>query len=151
MTRIKKKTTRKNALEKIDNATKLMSNSLKNEKRIAFLNKFVLCEIACKHIVEAYKRQTKALKPSEYITLDMRHIPAALTMYEYSIPLHILNDVFGGSGKYKKSGTKSAKKLRDGIMHAMSENDLAEIMEREEFLNDRMDSFLKHFGYGENG
>lgn len=83
------------------------------QKRRAFINKFVQCEIACKHIVESYKRHKKDLKPGEYVTLDMRHIPAAMTTYGYDIPKHILSDIFSDS---KKRGKKSAKKLRDGIM-----------------------------------
>lgn len=45
----------------------------------------------------------------------------------------------------KKRGHKSAKKLRDGIMHAMNDDDLNEVIEREEFLYGRMDEFLSYF------
>lgn len=134
--------TRKNASNKLKKAQLLMEDDMRMQKRKAFINKFVLCEIACKHIIEAYKRHKKDLKPGEHVTLDMRFIPAALNAYGYDIPRHILSDIFSGG---KKRGSKSAKKLRDGIMHAMNEDDLTEIVDREDFLHNRMDEFLKYF------
>ena len=140
--KIKVDMTRKNASKKVERVKALMEDTAKMQKRRDFINKFVLCEIVCKHIVEAYKRHQKDLKPGEYITLDMRHIPAAMTLYRYSIPKHVLSDVFGSG---KKRGQKSAKKLRDGIMHAMNDDDLNEVIEREEFLYGRMGEFLSYF------
>ena len=72
----------------------------------------------------------------------MRSIPSALNDYGYDIQKHILSDIFSSG---KKRGSKSAKKLRDGIMHAMNEDDLNEIIDREDFLHSRMDEFLKYF------
>lgn len=134
--------TRKNASIKYKKAQLLMEDAERMQVRKTFINKFVLCEIACKHIIEAYKRHKKDLKPGEYVTLDMRSIPSALNDYGYDIPKHILSDIFSGG---KKRGSKSAKKLRDGIMHAMNEDDLNEIIDREDFLHSRMDEFLKYF------
>lgn len=140
--KIKVYVTRKNVSIKVEKVKTLMEDSTMMQKRRDFINKFVLCEIACKHIIEAYKRHKKDLNPGEYITLDMRHIPAAMTLYGFSIPKHVLSDVFGSG---KKRGQKSAKKLRDGIMHAMNEEDLNEVIDREEFLFRRMEEFLNHF------
>ena len=140
--KIKVDTTRKDASIKLEKVKALMENPTKMQKRKDFINKFVLCEIACKHIVEAYKIHKKDLKPGEYITLDMRHIPAAMALYGYNIPKHVLSDVFGSG---KKRGHKSAKKLRDRIMHAMNEDDLNEVIDREKFLHERMDEFLGYF------
>lgn len=140
--KIKVDMTRNNASNKVERVKALMEDTAKMQKRRDFINKFVLCEIVCKHIVEVYKRHQKDLKPGEYITLDMRHIPAAMTLYRYSIPKHVYSDVFGSG---KKRGYKSAKKLRDGIMHAMNDDDLNEVIEREEFLYGRMGEFLSYF------
>jgi len=140
--KIKISVTRKNASSKLEKVKILMDDATKMQKCQEFINKFILCEIACKHIVEAYKKHKKSLKPGEYITLDMRHIPAAMTEYKYAIPKYVLSDVFGSC---KNDDSKSAKKLRDGIMHAMSEDDLNDVIRREEFLHGRMDEFLSYF------
>ncbi len=142
MPKIKIKATKRNITNKLADKKDIISNQVKMGKCIKFINKFILCEIACKHIVEAYKRQEKSVKPGQYITLDMRHIPAAMSMYEYFIPKHLLSEVFSGN---KKRGTKSCKKLRDGILHALDENDLDEIVSREDALHKSMDEFLKYF------
>lgn len=142
MAKVKIGMTRKNATDKLKKVRYLMDDVEIMQKRRAFINKFVQCEIACKHIVESYKRHKKDLKPGEYVSLDMRHIPAAMTTYGYDIPKHVLSDIFSAS---KKRGKKSAKKLRDGIMHSMNEEDLKEIINREAFLHKRMDAFLSYF------
>ena len=41
-----------------------------------------------------------------------------------------------------KKGSKSAKKLRDGIVHAMNEDDLKEMMARSEELFSAMNNYL---------
>lgn len=142
MPKRKIKATKKNITNKLADKKDIILNQAKMEKGVKFIIKFILCEVACKHIVEAYKKQEKSLKPGQYITLDMRHIPAAMSMYEYSIPRHLLSEVFSGN---KKRGTKSCKKLRDGILHALDENDLDEIISREDALHKSMDDFLKYF------
>ncbi len=137
--------TKRNVSNKLINVKNIIADDEKKYKRNIFIDKFILCEIACKHIVKAYKRQQKSLKPGSYITLDMRHIPTAMSTYEYLIPRHILSEVFSGNNQYGKRGSKSCKKLRDGIMHAMSENDLNEIIVREGQLHRSMDTFLSYF------
>ena len=90
MAKVKIGMTRKNATDKLKKVRYLMDDVEIMQKRRAFINKFVQCENACKHIVESYKRHKKDLKPGEYVTLDMRHIPAAMTTYGYDIPKHVL-------------------------------------------------------------
>lgn len=119
------------------------------EERREFLDKFIVCEVVCKTIIEYYQKETKK-KQNGYITLNMKTISAAMNHFSLAIPNHILNGVFGGSGNYKKRGTKSAKKLRDGIMHAASKEDAIEVYDRRFELNDLMDDFLTYLLPKEN-
>lgn len=69
----------------------------------------------------------------------MRSIPAAFAKFNYDIDRHILTDIFSAS---KNRGQKSAKKLRDCIVHALSEEDILEVINRKAYLYSVMDSFL---------
>lgn len=110
-----------------------------------FIDKFTLCDLTCKVAIEYYKNSKGEYKPNEHAKLDMRIIPSAMYYLQIPIEKHILNSIFGGSGKYKKRGAKSAKKLRDGIVHGMNENDIKEVVSRYEELNKTMNEFLSFF------
>ena len=69
----------------------------------------------------------------------MKSIPAAFNKFGYEIDNHILGSIFGGS---KKRGQKSAKKLRDCIVHSLSEEDIKEVIERKDSLYSSMNAFL---------
>jgi hypothetical protein len=75
----------------------------------------------------------------------MKEIPAALKYAGYTIDNDVLNVLFAGSGKYRKRGSKSAKQLRNAIVHNVSEPDILEICHRYEQLHHAMDSFLGYF------
>lgn len=120
----------------------------KNDKlryRYQFLEKFTLCEICCKAILKEYKKNNKTFSSEKNLKLNMREIPAALKFAGYSIEEEILSIVFSSSGNYMKRGSKSAKQLRNGIVHNLSESDIEEVCKRYIFLCTAMDSFLNYF------
>ena len=113
--------------------------------RYQFLEKFTLCEICCKAILKEYKKNNKTFSSEKNLKLDMREIPAALKFAGYSIEEEILRLIFAGSGNYTKRGCKSAKQLRNGIVHNLSESDIEEVCKRYTCLCATMDSFLNYF------
>lgn len=125
--------------KKFEKAQSVLTNSQYVQAKDEFLSKFALCEIACKSVIEYYKKAQDESMDIKDIKLDMRSIPAAFAKFHYDIDKHILTDIFGASRIRKK---KSAKKLRDGIVHALSEEDILEVIDRRTFLYSVMDSFL---------
>ena len=134
-------TTKKRLAAARTEASDAGSQSIRRE----FIDKFTLCDVTCKSVLEFYAKAKGTYKPGSFINLDMRIIPHAMNFFKLTIPQHVLNGVFGGSGQYKKRGTKSAKKLRDGIVHAMNKEDIGEVVTRNTDLNNLMDAFLAYF------
>jgi superfamily II DNA or RNA helicase len=108
-----------------------------------FLSKFTLCEISCKSVIEHYKKIQNYNVDSKSIKLDMRTIPNAFDKFQYNIERHILTIIFSSENN---RGKKSAKKLRDGIIHALSEDDIKEVIDRKEYSFKNMDLFLELIG-----
>lgn len=125
--------------KKFEKALSVLTNSRYVQVKDEFLSKFALCEIACKSVIEYYKKAQDESVDIKDIKLDMRSIPAAFSKYNYDIDRRILTTIFGSD---KKRGKKSAKKLRDCIVHALSEEDILEVIARKEYLYSVMDTFL---------
>ena len=113
--------------------------------RYQFLDEFVLCEVVCKSVVSMYRKNNKTFTSEKDLKLDMKEIPAALKYAGYVIDLDVLNPIFAGSGNYRRRGSKSAKQLRNAIIHNLSEPDVLEMYNRYEYLHNTMNSFLNYF------
>lgn len=135
------KTAHKSLAEAIKNATDISTESMRKN----FIDKFTMCDLVCKILLENYHKYNGNLKQSKHACLDMKTIPAAVSLHGLSIPRHILSGIFGGSKQFIKRGTKSAKKLRDGIVHAMNKDDIQEVVLRYTDLMKLMDDFLSYF------
>ena len=138
----KKKFINSRVVEKIEKCITLENNQEYLEIRRAFIDKFTLCDMSCKVVIEHYKKIKKRENEEIKLLLDMRVIPFAMQTCGYSFDRNLLNKVFGGSRSFIKKGSKSAKKLRDGIVHAMNEDDLKEMMARSEELFSAMNNYL---------
>ncbi len=141
----KKKYTIKTAKNRLTNARHIATDLSTRGIRYAFIDKFTLCDLTCKAVLESYEKAKGTFKQGSFMDLNMKRIPSAMNHFGLSIPKHILNGVFGGSAQYKKRGTKSAKKLRDGIVHGMNKEDIKEVVSRNTDLNNLMDTFLSYF------
>lgn len=129
------------AKDKFRKAHNLLFNQqyiIRNE----FIDKFVLCEITCKSVLEYYYKYQGSEKKTTDIKLDMRAIPSALKAFEINVDKSILNTIFSS---YNKKGKKSAKVLRNGIIHALSEDDILEVISRKDEIYDAMNIFLSFF------
>lgn len=113
--------------------------------RNRFIDKFTLCDLTCKAILEYYKKAKKREGEEIKCVLDMRVIPFAFSWANIEVKRNVLNLIFGGSKSFKKRGSKSAKKLRDGIVHAMNADDLQELVARQAELTAAMDAYLELF------
>ena len=110
----------------------------KNEKD-KFMEKYMLCEAACREILCAYNKERKGTK-KETIKLNMQTIPSVMNKACYQFDKELLTTIFGASNK---RGEKSAKKLRDGIVHSLCVEDMDEAFNRRMQLYQEMDKFLK--------
>jgi hypothetical protein len=126
-----------------------LADAEKVRLRWLFIDKFIRCEVAVKKVMTAYKKSRNGDKDKGFERLDMRTIPAALDWAGFNFQKEELDELFSGSGKFNRCGTKSAKKLRDGAMHEHNENDIQEIVDRFDELNEMMDAFLNHFRWTE--
>lgn len=114
--------------------------------RHLFIDRFTLCDLSCKTILEYYKKVKRQEAGDIKLVLDMRIIPHAFAWAGINVDRNVLNRIFGGSKSFKTRGTKSAKKLRDGIVHAMNTEDLQEMLDRQDELMSLMDVYLGVMG-----
>lgn len=141
----KRKPTLRVARNRLLAAKSIANNDQYTNIRRAFLDKFTYCDVSCKAILEGYLKYKGTYNPAKFVDLNMKQIPAAMELFGLDVERNLLNSIFGGSGKYKKRGTKSAKKLRDGLVHAMNAADVNEIVDRYDELDSLMDRYLSIF------
>ena len=97
------------------------------------------CELACKLIILEYKAAKK--KPVSYdeVKMQIQVIVAACHHVGLNISNDVLNRLFSSSDK---RGKRSAKKIRNAIVHSLSINDIKEVITRFIALDSDMDVFL---------
>mgnify|MGYP001668270831 CR=1 FL=1 len=134
------------ASQRIQTALKAEQDEQTTSVRFLFIDRFTLCDLSCKTILEYYKKAKKQESEDFKLVLDMRIIPHAFAWAGIEIERNVLNRIFGGSKSFKNRGTKSAKKLRDGIVHAMNTEDLQEMLKRQDELISLMDLYLGVMG-----
>ena len=136
----------KNEIEKkLDKMEANLENQETVRLRWQFVDKFILCEVACKLVLQAYHKSEGnevALKDEKLI---MNSILAAMKWAKMDFTKEELEAMFSSQGKLKKRGSKSAKMLRHGSMHEHNEQDILEIVSRFDELDHMMDAFLDKF------
>lgn len=133
---------KKVATDKLSMAEKTLSNPQYISAKNDFLTLFTLCEITCKTIIVNYKKLQKEKIDVKNIKLDMRTIPHAMQTFNINIDKRILTKIFSAN---EQRGNKSAKKLRDGIIHALNTEDISEVISRQKELYDVMNTYLSFF------
>ena len=131
--------TQQRVKRKVGKIEKLLSNETIRNTKNEFLEKFMICETACKAIISDYNKGTAKKVADRDIKLHMAVIEAAVKYAGYSIAKETLAAVFGSS---EKRNAKSCKKLRDGIVHSMSAEDIQEVVNRCPLLFSEMQVFL---------
>lgn len=105
----------------------------------AFLEKFILCEIAIKIILTNYYKNIGEEKKVESVEMGLTTIKAALKLAGYAPDDDMLNKMFLAK---RARGQRSARDLRNGIVHDLSVNDIQEVVNRREELNQLLDGFF---------
>ncbi len=141
--KIKKKYYREKANSQLILMQKTALDEMHSDMRTRFLDCFAMCDATCKIFLKKYcdiRKQEGAKKIK--CELSMNIIPSALTMFEFEIERNLLNRIFSAENK---RGRKSAKMLRNGLVHELNNEDMEEVVERFEQLINDMNLFLSHF------
>lgn len=123
---------KKNYLDKADN------RAVKDK----FIETFILCEIATKVVLAYYYKVNDKEKNIEDIELGLNSIKPALRLAQYEITDDVLEKMFKAK---KKRGERSARDLRNGIVHNLTVKDIQEVISRKDELFSLMDGYLKVF------
>ena len=108
------------------------------EKINRFKEKFGICEIVYKVVLEDHQSKRKGIYPTN-LKIDMRQVIPALKYAGYDFDKNLLTHLFGSK---EKTGSHSVKKLRDALTHSVNQRAIQELIDREEELCGYMDQFL---------
>ena len=104
-----------------------------------FVEKYILTEIAVKNVLSDYYKKKKEPKEVESIEMGITTIKAALKQAGYVIDGDIIDKMYKAK---QKRGEKSARDLRNGIIHDLNVKDVQEVIDRKEELDELLDIFL---------
>ena len=123
-------TSKKNYLDKED----------RRSTKDLFLEKFILCEIPTRLILTYYFSQNGEAKEVDSVEMAYTTIIAALKKSGYNPDEDMLKKVFKAK---EKRGEKSARDLRNGIVHDLNIYDLMEVMDRKNELFKLLDDYYE--------
>lgn len=103
-----------------------------------FIEKFVLCEIAIKTVLRDYHKVRGREIETENIKMGLPTIKAALKHAQYDVRNENLEKIFKAK---KRRGERSARDLRNGIVHDLTKPDLQELIKRKNELFRLLDDF----------
>lgn len=129
---------RNRAKDELVRIEKLVADKDKKKLIDDFKEKFSICEIVYKVILEDHQFN-KTGQHLERLQVTMTQVPHALAYAGYDFDKDLLTKLFGAE---EKIGSRSVKKLRDSLTHSMNEKAVNELSDRYEELNGYMDSFL---------
>lgn len=129
---------REKAKSELERLEDVYSDDVKREKIQRFKEKFGICEIVYKVILDDHQFN-KTGKHPERMKVDMTQVPYALTYAGYDYDKNLLINLFG---REDRKGRRSVKKLRDSLTHSMNQNAIDELLDREAELYGYMDLFL---------
>lgn len=129
---------RNRAKDELIRIEKLVADKDKKKLIDDFKEKFSICEIVYKVILEEHQFN-KTGKHSDYLKVTMTQVPHALMFAGYDFDKELLTKLFGAE---EKIGSRSVKKLRDSLTHSMNDKAVNELSDRYEEMNGYMDSFL---------
>lgn len=95
-----------------------------------FIDCYLLCEVMAKKLQKYYRRD---LDKAEINDVQIQVLEAALKHFGVCFSFTEMKDIFSG-GKGER-GSKSARQLRNGYLHTLSEEDRKEILNRAPGLN----------------
>ena len=129
---------RNRAKDELNRIETLMADKDKKRMIADFKEKFSICEIVYKVILEDHQFN-KTGQHIDRLQVTMKQVPHALAYAGYDFDKDLLTKLFGAE---EKIGSRSVKKLRDALTHSMNDKAVNELFDRYEELNGYMDSFL---------
>ena len=128
------------AKKRIKQIEALLSNPTTRASKESFLEKYIKCELACKLIIVEYETAKKKTVSYDEVKMHFQVIVAACHHVGLSVSDDILRRLFSTS---EKRGHRSAKTIRNAIVHKLSVNDIKEVNSRFTALDSDMDAFLR--------
>ena len=104
-----------------------------------FLEKFVLCEAGTKRALSSYYRNAGNPKNVEDMNMPLTDITAALDEAGFDVNAMQLDKMFK---KNNKRGEKSARDLRNAIVHDLTAEDIDELINRWQEIQATLDLYL---------
>ncbi|MBR0343420.1 MAG: hypothetical protein IJH64_14450 [Oscillospiraceae bacterium] len=107
---------------------------------MSFLEKYMECEVVCKELI--VENRAKSRNPVKYddVEIVFGSVQAAVRNASMKIDENTLKRIFTAN---TKKGERSAKKLRDAIVHKMPNSELKEVNRRYKELMKDMKAFLR--------
>ena len=129
---------RKRAKDELFRLEAVCSDEKTKERINRFKEKFGICEIVYKVILEDHQFN-KTGKHFDRLQVDMKQVPHALKYAGYDFDKNLLKHLFGSK---EKIGCRSVKKLRDALTHSVNQKAIDELIARENELYGYMSQFL---------
>ena len=116
----------------------VFSDESVREKIDRFKDRFSVCEVVYKVILEDHQFNKTGEHPSR-MQISMRQAPYALSYAGYDYERDLLANLFGAE---ERVGKRSVKKIRDLLNHKLNQAAVDELINRETELFGYMNSFL---------
>ena len=109
---------------------------------ISFIEKYIECEICYKALLLAYRTEKKQDIKESSLKINLTEVKKIMVYFNYNIDENTLKYLFSSN---EKKNEMSAKKIRDNILHKLSEKAISEVIERFNELDNYMNKFLGLF------
>lgn len=103
-----------------------------------FLTGYVLCEMACKELIVGHKNEIGQHIDYKDVKMDLRVLKPALNHYGINISEEARNRLFS-------SDPKSAKKIRDSLVHGISKKSIDMLNRKYQQIMHDMLEFMNYF------
>ena len=129
---------RNKAKAELERLEAVFSDESVREKIDRFKDRFSVCEVVYKVILEDHQFNKTGEHPSR-MQISMRQAPYALSYAGYDYERDLLANLFGAE---ERVGKRSVKKIRDLLNHKLNQAAVDELINRETELFGYMNSFL---------
>ena len=130
---------RNKIIQNVNSRRNFLNRDGYRDAKDSFIEKFILTEIAVKSILADYYKKKGENKEVESIEMGITTIKAALKMAGYAIDDDIVDKMYKAK---QKRGVRSARDLRNGIVHDLNVKDIQEVFDRKTELDDLLNTFL---------
>ena len=100
---------------------------------VSFIEKYIECEICYKALLLAYRTEKKQDIKESSLKINLADAKKIMVHFNYNIDENTLKCLFSSN---EKKNEMSAKKIRDNILHKLSEKAISEVIERFDELDD---------------